>query len=79
MVQQATYQMNELGGLVFKKIQDFEHGLGQLAATEVEYKVSQFILKNQLSTLEVIIDSHPEVSTWIHDRDGGWHRDWGRE
>lgn len=76
VVQQATYQMKELGGLVFKKIQDFEHGLRQLAATEVEYKVSQFIPKNQQSTLDVIIHSHPEVSTWIHDGDAGWNRDW---
>ena len=57
VVQQATYQMKELGGLVFKKIQDFEHGLRQLAATEVEYKVSQFIPKNQQSTLDACHNS----------------------
>ena len=74
VVQQATYQMKELGGLVFNKIQEFEHSLRQLASTHVEYVVSQYIPKKFQSTLDVIIHSHSEVAKWITD--DNWSPDW---
>lgn len=78
VVQSVQYQMKELAGLDFKKIEDFEFALTQLRISGASsYKVATYINPDDQNTIDVMIPITPKVEKLIkrHGLSADW-RTW---
>jgi len=77
VILQSSYQMKDLAGLEFKKIEDFEFGLRQLKASGVTaYSFVTYISRNDQHTIGVMLSINAEVKKLMEEanlllKDGG--------